>query len=91
MHSSCEQNDAIFTKSVRTSSLPRLGMENETLLCMYVCSLVTCLTDALYELFFQEDNTRMREEIESLHRKFDALKRFASQKKLRLPVEFEQY
>ena len=40
---------------------------------------------------FQEDNTRMREEVESLHRKFDALKRFASQKKLRLPVEFEQY
>ena len=33
----------------------------------------------------------MREEIESLDRKFDALKRFASQKKMRLPVEFEQY
>ena len=33
----------------------------------------------------------MREEVESLHRKFDALKRFAAQKKLRLPVEFEQY
>merc|ERR1739842_153326 len=39
----------------------------------------------------QEDNTRMREEVESLHRKFDALKRFAAKKKLRLPVEFEQY
>ena len=90
MHSSCEQNDAIFTKSVRvrTSSLPPLRHEK---LNAFVCPLVTCLTDALYELFFQEDNTRMREEIESLHRKFDALKRFASQKKLRLPVEFEQY
>ncbi len=33
----------------------------------------------------------MREEIENLHRKFEALKRFAGQKKIRLPPEFEQY
>lgn len=32
----------------------------------------------------------MREEIETLHRKFEALKRFAAQKKVRLPLEFEQ-
>ncbi|TRY71203.1 hypothetical protein TCAL_10674, partial [Tigriopus californicus] len=33
----------------------------------------------------------MGEEVQGLHRKFDALKRFANQKKIRLPVEFEQY
>ena len=33
----------------------------------------------------------MREEVEGLHRKFEALQRFAAQKKMRLPVEFEQY
>ena len=33
----------------------------------------------------------MREEIESLRRKFDALKGFANLKKIRLPAEFEQY
>jgi len=32
----------------------------------------------------------MREEIDTLHRKFEALKRFAAQKKVRLPMEFEQ-
>jgi hypothetical protein len=42
------------------------------------------------ELFSQEDSQRMREEIETLHRKFEALKRFAAQKKVRLPIEFEQ-
>ena len=41
-------------------------------------------------LVFQEDSQRMREEIESLHRKFEALKRFAAQKKVRLPLEFDQ-
>lgn len=33
----------------------------------------------------------MRDEIDGLHGKFEALKRFASQKKIRLPAEFEQY
>ena len=33
----------------------------------------------------------MGEEVQGLHRKFDALKRFAALKKIRLPVEFEQY
>ena len=44
----------------------------------------------LGSLVFQEDSQRMREEIESLHRKFEALKRFAAQKKVRLPLEFDQ-
>jgi hypothetical protein len=39
----------------------------------------------------QEDNVKMREEIEGLHRKFEALKTFAAQKKIRLPPEFEQF
>jgi hypothetical protein len=39
----------------------------------------------------QEENVQLREEVEGLHRKFDALKRFAAQKKIRLPAEFEQY
>lgn len=56
---------------------------------VYWCSHLTLTFDLTAS--FQEDNTRMREEIESLHRKFDALKRFSSQKKIRLPVEFEQY
>ena len=40
---------------------------------------------------FQDDNINLREEVEGLHRKFEALKRFAAQKKIRLPAEFEQY
>ena len=40
---------------------------------------------------FQDDNVGLREEIEGLHRKYEALKRFAAQKKIRLPAEFEQY
>jgi len=39
----------------------------------------------------QDDNIALREEVEGLHRKFEALKRFAAQKKIRLPAEFEQY
>ncbi len=39
----------------------------------------------------KEENVQLREEVEGLHRKFDALKRFAAQKKIRLPTEFEQY
>ena len=39
----------------------------------------------------QDDNARMREEIESLRRKYDALKGFANLKKIRLPAEYEQY
>ena len=39
----------------------------------------------------QEDNVQLREEVEGLHRKYEALKRFAAQKKIRLPAEFEQY
>ena len=39
----------------------------------------------------QDDNINLREEVEGLHRKFEALKRFAAQKKIRLPAEFEQY
>ena len=42
-------------------------------------------------LAFQDDNINLREEVEGLHRKFEALKRFAAQKKIRLPAEFEQY
>ncbi len=41
--------------------------------------------------YFQDDNQRMREEIESLRRKYEALKGFANLKKIRLPAEFEQY
>merc|ERR1712241_1037981 len=32
----------------------------------------------------QDDNINLREEVEGLHRKFEALKRFAAQKKIRL-------
>ena len=32
----------------------------------------------------------MKEELASLHGKFEALKRFSEQKKIRLPLEFEQ-
>ena len=39
----------------------------------------------------KEDIIRMQEEVDGLHRKYEALKRFASQKKIRLPPEFEQY
>merc|ERR1712140_139730 len=41
--------------------------------------------------FVQEDNGQMREEIEGLHKKFEALKRFAQQKKIMIPPELEQY
>merc|ERR1719210_1608643 len=37
----------------------------------------------------KDDNQRMREEIESLRRKYEALKGFANLKKIRLPTEFE--
>ncbi len=40
---------------------------------------------------FQEDNQQMREEVESLHKKFEALKRFAQQKKINIPPEYDQY
>ena len=33
----------------------------------------------------------MREEIEGLHKKFEALKRFAQQKKIAVPPELDQY
>ncbi len=46
---------------------------------------------SLIVLSAQEENVQLREEVEGLHRKFDALKRFAAQKKIRLPAEFEQY
>jgi len=39
----------------------------------------------------QDDNINLRDEVDGLHRKFEALKRFAAQKKIRLPAEFEQY
>jgi len=39
----------------------------------------------------KDDNQRMREEIESLRRKYEALKGFANLKKVRLAAEFEQY
>ena len=42
-----------------------------------------------YCFSWQEDNRRMKDEIESLRRKYDALKGFANQKKIRLPMEFE--
>merc|ERR1719245_1313179 len=37
----------------------------------------------------KEDNRRMKDEIESLRKKYDALRGFANQKKIRLPMEFE--
>jgi len=39
----------------------------------------------------REDNHQMKDEIENLKRKYEALKGFANLKKLRLPMEFEQY
>jgi len=39
----------------------------------------------------QEDNVQLRDEVENLHRKFEALKTFAAQKKIRIPAEFEQF
>ena len=33
----------------------------------------------------------MREEIEGLHKKFEALKRFAMQKKINIPPDLDQY
>merc|ERR1712141_424576 len=41
--------------------------------------------------FVQEDNSQMREEIEGLHKKFEALIRFAQQKKIMIPPELDQY
>ena len=41
--------------------------------------------------FVQEDNAQMREEIEGLHKKFEALKRFAQQKKINIPPELDHY
>jgi len=37
----------------------------------------------------KEDNRRMRDEIDSLRRKYDALKGFANQKKIPLPMELD--
>lgn len=37
----------------------------------------------------QDDNNRMREEIESWHKKYQALKRFAADKKIILTPELE--
>ena len=45
----------------------------------------------IFCVWLQDDNVGLREEIEGLHRKYEALKRFAAQKKIRLPAEFEQY
>jgi len=39
----------------------------------------------------QEENVQLREEVENLHRKFEALKTFAAQKKIPLPQEFETF
>jgi len=39
----------------------------------------------------QEENVALREEVESIHRKFEALKVFAAQKKIPLPQEFETF
>ncbi|KAF4519545.1 hypothetical protein B566_EDAN009448 [Ephemera danica] len=36
-----------------------------------------------------ENNNKMRDEIEALHSKYDALKKFAAQKKIPLPPELE--
>ena len=41
--------------------------------------------------FVQEDNSQMRKEIEGLHKKFEALKQFAQQKKIGIPPELDQY
>merc|ERR1712088_1101621 len=41
--------------------------------------------------FVQEDSAQMREEIEGLHKKFEALKRFAQQKKIGIPPGLDQY
>ena len=41
--------------------------------------------------FVQEDNAQMRDEIEDLHKKFEALKRFSQQKKIGIPPELDQY
>ena len=48
-------------------------------------------TNYFIQIWFQDDNQRMREEIESLRRKYEALKGFANLKKIRVPAEFEQY
>ena len=56
--------------------------------------IILLLTNTNNHLNFhvlQDDNARMREEIESLRRKYDALKGFANLKKIRLPAEYEQY
>jgi hypothetical protein len=65
--------------------LRELLLRNETKL--------RCLHNVFFNRFLsaQEENVQLREEVEGLHRKFDALKRFAAQKKIRLPAEFEQY
>ena len=36
-----------------------------------------------------EDNGKIREEIEALHRKYEALQKFAIQKKIPLPSEMD--
>ena len=41
--------------------------------------------------FFQEDNDEMRKEIDRNREKFEALKRFAMQKKISIPQELNQY
>ena len=37
----------------------------------------------------QEDNSKIRDEIEALHRKYEALQKFALQKKIPLPNEMD--
>ena len=45
----------------------------------------------ILNFFFQEDNDEMRKEIDRNREKFEALKRFAMQKKISIPQELNQY
>ena len=44
-----------------------------------------------FYIYFQEDNDEMRKEIDRNREKFEALKRFAMQKKISIPQELNQY
>jgi hypothetical protein len=65
--------------------------EQFILVLVYLSQLIFLVFFFNHFLSAQEENVQLREEVEGLHRKFDALKRFAAQKKIRLPAEFEQY
>lgn len=64
-------------------------MEQSNNKTFYEFSFVIVLQEWHDMELMQEENTRIREEIEALRSKYDALKRFAVMKNIPLPHELE--